>query len=36
MEINHLENLFRYKDNINMGFKENIWDCGDWIVGTGL
>jgi len=23
--------MFRCKDNIKMDFKENIWDCGDWI-----
>ena len=23
--------MFRCKDNTKMDFKENRWDCGDWI-----
>jgi hypothetical protein len=23
--------MFRCKHNIKMDFKENIWDCGEWI-----
>jgi hypothetical protein len=23
--------MFRWKDNIKIYFKENRWDCGDWI-----